>query len=96
MSKRKKRQKTYPNTLQPQKTGSPYRTWGILALVGSLFLFILGISFIFFSYKPAHPGIELTPTSVISLLAGPLIIETLLAIVGIIGIAVGTWQNKKR
>ena len=74
--------------------GTTFVSWGIFALIGGISLFVLDILFIYFAYQPAHPQVQLTLPSVLTLLSGPLIIETLLVIIGIIAIIIGV--RKKR
>ncbi|GCE23504.1 hypothetical protein [Dictyobacter kobayashii] len=96
MSK-KKRRAQYSQRMLSQRMasqGTTFLSWGIFALVGSAFLFIIGVLFIYFAYKPAHPQVQLSLPLMLTLLSGPLIIEALLVIVGIIAIIIGL--RKKR
>ncbi|GHO82056.1 hypothetical protein KSZ_00620 [Dictyobacter formicarum] len=92
MSKKKRKPQPSQRTIS---RGTAFISWGIFALIGGISLFIFNILFIYFAYRPAHPQVQLSLPLVLTLLSGPLIIEALLVMVGIIAIIIGVRKNRK-
>lgn len=88
MSRKKRRARTSATTTgqqhytQQDRYKATFVRWGILAILGSILLFVIDMVFLYTAYFPAHP--HMVPNlSVLDILRGPLIIEGILLLVGI-------------
>lgn len=98
MGRRKRRQHNYNDKQQQYNHQSRYTStfihWGILSIVGSIFLFAIGLLFLYTTYFPSHPAAAHN-LSVLTILEGPLIVEILLFLIGLASLIYGLRQRSR-
>lgn len=87
----KQRQTTPP--VSPKRRSSPFIRWGIVAMVGGLGLLAMQIIFVVITLAQGHSHTNFS--LLLSTLIGPLLIDAIMIVVGLIALLYGLWQKRQ-